>query len=215
MSIRILLIDDHQIMRQGLRSLLEQEEGIEVIAEADNGRNGVALLKNIDPDIVITDISMPELNGVETTHQILKKNPNIKVIALSMHSDEHFVRNILEAGASGYLLKDCAAEELHEAIRQVERGNIYLGPSITGIVVNNYVRRKQNPGLQNKEELTAKEREVLQLIAEGKSTSDISETLFVSVKTIETHRSHIMKKLKLHSIAELTKYALKEGLTTL
>jgi len=213
--IRILLVDDHKIFREGLRSLLAESHDIEVIGEADNGRTALELLKKLDPDIVVTDISMPDMNGIEATRQILKRKPSIKIIALSMHSDGKFISNILKAGASGYLLKDCAAEELYNAIHQVYKNNVYLSPNITGIVIDDYIRSKKDIGSMEQPKLTTREREVLQLLAEGKSTSRIADTLYVSVKTIETHRSHIMEKLELRSIAELTKYAIKEGLTSL
>ncbi len=210
-----MLADDHKILCRGLRNLLEGQQGLEVAGEASNGREAVRLAGELAPDIVLMDVAMPDLNGIEATRQILENSPGIRVIALSMHSDKRFVTEMLKAGASGYLLKDCAFEEITDAIRAVTEGKIYLSPAITGVVVDEYVRGAAKDEDSGFSILTAKEREVLQLLAEGYTTKQIAARLHVSVKTIETHRAHIMGKLKIHSIAELTKYAIREGLTSL
>lgn len=216
MTARILIVDDHKIMRDGLRNLLESGPGFEVVGEAADGRAAVQRARELNPTIVIMDIGMAELNGVEATRQILADRSATKVIALSMHSDAPYVSRMLQAGARGYLLKDCAFEELHHAIEQVLGEEIYLSPRITGVVVDEYVRKLEREGSPGPAaDLTPKEREVLQLLAEGKSTKEIASTLHVSVKTIETHRSNIMNKLDIRSIAELTKYAIRIGLTDL
>lgn len=211
-TIRIILADDHAMMREGLRSILESELGYSVIAQAGNGRETVQLVKQHAPDLVIMDISMPELNGIEATRQILQDAPGTKIIALSMHADKRFVGEMLSAGARGYLLKQSAMDELHQAIQTVMAGKTYITPEIAGVVIQEYVEMKKGA---EREELTAKEREVLQLIAEGLSTKEIALKLSVSVPTIETHRQHIMAKLHLHTVAELTKYAIRTGLTSL
>jgi len=215
MSTRILLADDHKIMREGLRSLLDEALDMEVVAEAEDGRTAVQLAKKLSPDVIVMDITMPDLNGVEATRQILRDAPRAKVVALSMHSDRQFVARMLEAGASGYVLKDAAFEELATAIRAVVTGRVHLSSRITGLVVEDYVQRL--PGTEPKvsSPLTPREREVLQLLAEGKGTKEAARLLHVSPKTIETHRRNIMERLNLHGIAELTKYAIREGLTSL
>lgn len=215
MTVRILLADDHRIVRQGLVALLEKQTDLKVVATAEDGRKTVRLAKELRPDLVIMDIAMPVLNGIEACRQILAEAPHTKVIALSMHSDRRFVTGMLQAGASGYLLKDCAYDELMNAITQVKAGHIYLSPRITSTVVEDYVRKLSPMDSSVFQVLTAREREVLQLLAEGKTTKEIAASLHVSVKTIETHRKQIMDKLNVHSLAELTKYAIREGLTFL
>jgi DNA-binding NarL/FixJ family response regulator len=210
----ILIADDHRLLREGLRALLERE-GFQVVAEADNGRSAVKLAKQLQPDIVITDIAMPDLNGVEATRQICAEAPRSKVLALSMHTESRFVLGILEAGASGYLLKDSAFEELAGAIKAILKDQIYLSPAIAGVVLSQSLSRLGSKRRSQQIELSKREREVLQLIAEGKSTKEIAATLYVSVKTVETHRKQIMDKLDIHSIAELTKYAIREGVAFL
>lgn len=214
MSIRILLADDHKIMRDGLRSLLEKQSDMEVVAEAENGRTTVQLAQKLLPDVVIMDIAMPDLNGIEATRQIIATAPSVKVLALSMHSNRAFVTGMLSAGASGYLLKDSAFEELARAIRVIVMNQTYLGLGITEAVVKDYVRHLSATG-PSVPHLSPKEREVLQLLAEGMTTKQIASRLYVSVKTIETHRQKIMEKLDIHNIAGLTKYAIREGLTHL
>lgn len=215
MSIKILIADDHRIMRSGLRSLLDKELDMEVVAEAENGRMTVQLALKLSPDVVIMDITMPDLNGIEASRQILSRAPDIKVVALSMHSDEQFVVGMLNAGASGYLLKDCALGELCLAIRAVVANQKYLSPGIASIVVKDYLRKLSGAEPPGSPVLTFREREVLQLVAEGKRSKDIADRLHVSVKTVETHRQQIMDKLNIRSVAELTKYAVRKGITAL
>jgi len=216
MTVRVLIADDHKIMLAGLRSLLEKQSEIEVVGEAENGRKAVQLAQEKKPDVVVMDVSMPDLNGMEATTQIIESLPKTRIIALSMHSDKRFVMGMLRAGAAGYLLKDCASQELANAIAQVAGGKKYLSPEITGVVIDDFL---QASALEEDETvasvLSAREREVLQLIAEGWSTKQIASHLYVSIKTIETHRRQIMKKLDLHTIADLTKYAIREGLTSI
>ncbi len=214
-KIKILIADDHKITRQGLRSLLANESDMEVVAEADEGRAAVRLASQLKPDIVIMDVSMPELNGMEAARQITKSMPAVKVVALSMHSDNVYVTEMLKSGVCGYLLKDCAFEELASAIRSVVDGKTYLSPSISGVVVNGYLNRISNHDSDNSEVLSDREREILQIIAEGKSTKQIALKLHISIKTVETHRRKIMNKLNMFNVAELTKYAIRKGLTSL
>ena len=213
--IKIILADDHQIVRHGLRSLLAAEPDMEVVGEADNGRAVVRLVQEKSPQVVIMDISMPDLNGIEATRQIIGESPGIKIIALSMHSDSLFVLNMFKAGASGYLLKDCALEELVKAVRTVLSRKVYLSPGISDIVIKDFVIGWSPADSSAYSILTTREREVLQLMAEGRSTNQIAESLCVSVKTVEAHRKQLMNKLDIHSVAELTKYAIRQGLTSL
>ena len=202
-------------MREGLRSLIEKQPDMEVVAEAENGRMAVQLVRKLFPEVVVMDIGMPDLNGIEATRQILANNPKVKVIALSMHSAKRFVIEMLKAGSSGYLLKDCAFEELALAIRTVIANQIYVSPGITDMVIKDYVHNLSKTEFSVASILTPREREVLQLLAEGKTTKQIAVSLNVSVKTIETYRQQIMHKLDLHSVAELTRYAIREGITSL
>ena len=215
MSIKILLADDHGIIRQGLRSLLEKESDLEVIAEAEDGREAFGLARELRPDIVIMDITMPNLNGIEATHKITGELPETKVIALSIHSNRRFVADMLKAGASGYILKECLFDELIQAIRTVADKGIYLSPRITDVVIGDYVKQLSQIPDSKLSVLNEREHEVLQMIAEGKSTKQVALTLHVSTKTIEANRRQIMDKLDIHTIAELTKYAIREGLTSL
>jgi two-component system, NarL family, response regulator NreC len=215
MTVRILLADDHKIVRDGLRALLEKQPGMTVVAEADNGRATVRLARELLPDLVIMDIGMPDLNGIDATRQILNELPSVKVIALSMHSDRRFVVQMFRAGASGYLLKDCAFEELARAVRAVLRNQTYLSPAVAGPVVEDYVQHLATADVLEFSALSPREREVLQLLAEGKTTREIATLLCVSIKTVETHRQQIMGKLNVRSVAELIKYAIREGLTSL
>lgn len=215
MTIKIILADDHQIVRHGLRSLLLDEPDMRVVAEADNGRAVMRLVQEVSPDVVIMDISMPGLNGIEATRQIVAECSGVKIIALSMHSDSLFVLNMLKAGASGYLLKDCALEELVKAIRTVVDHKTYLSPGISDVVIKDFISGWSSTDSSAFSVLTAREREVLQLMAEGKTTNQIAEGLCVSVKTVESHRKQIMNKSGIHSVAELTKYAIRQGLTSL
>jgi two-component system, NarL family, response regulator NreC len=212
--IRILLADDHQIVRQGIRMLLEAEPDVQVIAEAPNGREALRLAQELSPDVIIMDITMPELNGIEATRQILSIIPGIKIIALSMNADSRFVLNMFQAGVSGYLLKECSQGELVKALRTVIKNKTYLGPEISDIVIKNFLMGPQSKHTSAFSSLTTREREVLQLLAEGKATRQIAENLYVSVKTVEAHRKQIMGKLGIRSVAQLTKYAIREGLTS-
>jgi len=215
MTIKIILADDHNVLREGLKSLLNQQQDFEVIGEADNGRDAVRLTKKLEPDIVVLDIGMPNMNGIQATEHIVAEVPDTKVLALSMHSDHQFVVKMLQAGASGYMLKDCAYEELISAVRDINAGKFYLSKDVTGVVVNNYINMIQAVDAVSHPTLTSRERETLQLIAEGKSTAETANLLNVSTKTIETHRKNIMDKLDIHNIAELTKYAVREGITSI
>ncbi len=215
MNIKILLADDHKIIREGLRALIEKQSDMEVAAEAQDGLETVKLARKLSPDIVIMDIGMPGINGIDATRQIVAEDNNIKVIALSMHSDRRFVLQMLKAGASGYLLKDSAFEELVIAIHTIMKKQPYLSPKVTDVVVKEYLHNLSKNESTAFSILTVREREVLQLIAEGKSTKQIASILNISVKTIETHRQQVMEKVGVHSIAELTKYAIREGLTSL
>ena len=215
MSTRIILAEDHRITREGLLNMLKVRPEMKVIGEAENGREAVRLARELTPDLVIMDVTMPDLNGIDATRIITSDFKNIKVIALSMYSDKQFVQGMIHAGASGYLLKDCAFEELINAIRAVVDGNTYLSPGIAGVVVQDYLTKLSSNSSSVSSVLTIREREVLQLIAEGKSTKVIASQLNLSVKTIETHRRQMMEKLGIFSVAGLTKYAIREGLTSL
>jgi DNA-binding NarL/FixJ family response regulator len=215
MSIKILLVDDHRIMREGLRCLIEKESDLKVVAEAADGRTAVRLAREVSPDVVIMDIAMPDFNGVEATNQILSEDPNVKILALSMHSDEHFVTGMLQAGASGYLLKDCAAEELCRAIRALVANETHLSPKVASIVIEDYRRGLSESRPAKGKQLTSREREVLQLVAEGDTSKRIAGQLYVSVKTVDAHRQKIMGKLNIHSIAGLTKFAIHKGIISL
>ncbi len=214
MVIRILLADDHKIVRDGLRTLIEKEAGLEVAGEADNGRKTLKLAQKIHPHVVVMDVTMPDMNGIDATRKITNEIPGVKVVALSMHSDRRFVLGMLEAGASGYLLKDCAFDELAKAIRSVAAGHTYLSPSVADVVVKGCLDKLSEPLSAARSPLTQREREILQLLAEGSTTKEIAFHLGVSVKTVETHRRNMMQKLNMRSIAELTKYAIREGLIT-
>ena len=215
MPARILVADDHAIIRQGLCSLLEKQPDIEIVGAVEDGRKALELARELVPDIVIMDISMPNLNGIDATRKIISEIDDVKVIALSIHSSRRFVTEMLKAGASAYILKECLFDELIEAIRTVLSGGVYLSSKITGVVVDDYVKRMSTDYQPEAPALTEREREVLQLLAEGKGTKQIAMQLHVSSKTIESNRRNIMDKLGIHSVAELTKYAVREGLTPL
>lgn len=195
--------------------LIERQPDMKVVAEAENGRKAVRLVRELSPEVVVMDIGMPDLNGIEATRQILAHNPEVKVIALSMHSAKRFVVEMLKAGASGYLLKDCAFEELALAIRTVIADKVYVSPGINDMMIKEYVHTLSKKEFSVASIFTPRERQVLQLLTEGKTTKQIALSLKVSVKTIETYRQQIMHKLNLNSIAELTKYAIREGITSL
>ncbi len=215
MSVRIILADDHKLFCEGLSSMLEGQPELEVIATAPDGHAVLQLARELSPDVVIMDIGMPNLNGIEAARKIAAENPAIKTIALSMHSDKRFVVEMFKAGASAYLLKDCNFEELTGAISAVMKGNHYISPAVAKVVIKDYVKNLQEEGPSAFTVLTAREREVLQILAEGKTTNQIAAALFVSEKTVESHRRQIMSKLGIHSIAGLIKYAIREGLTSL
>ena len=215
MPIRVILADDHNILRAGLKSLLESFDDIDVIGEANNGRDTIALARQLDPDIIVMDVAMPDMNGVDATQRIAQLTPGIKVLALSAHSDGVYVRGMLEAGAKGYLLKDAATAELETAIRSVANGKIYVSPSVTDTLVGDYLLRVKGTLGPDSQILSSREREVLQLVTEGKSSAQIAETLHLSDRTVESHRKRIMDKLDLRSIAELTKYAVRHGITSI
>ena len=214
MSIKIIIADDHRIIRDGLCNLLDKQIDMEIVGEADNGKKAVQMAKELKPDVVIMDIAMPDLNGIEATRQIVADEPSIKIVALSMHSKKQYIVEILKAGASGYLLKDCAFKELAKAVRVVSRNQTYLSPKIADIITEDYLGNLPEDSSAFSI-LTKREREVLQLLAEGKATKQIANELHVSVKTIETHRRNTMKKLDINNVAELTKYAIREGITSL
>jgi DNA-binding NarL/FixJ family response regulator len=215
MPTKVLLADDHAIIRQGLCAILEKYPDFTVVGQAEDGLQAMELVEKSKPDIVIMDISMPHLNGIDATRKITSGRSGVKVIILSMHSGQRFIEEVLKAGASAYLLKECLFDELYEAIAAVIKGGTYLSKKIETVVFKDYIKRL-SPGYQQQEtSLTPREREVLQLLAEGKSTKQIALRLHVSGKTIESNRRNIMEKLRIHSVAELTKYAVREGITPL
>ncbi|MEW6234400.1 MAG: response regulator transcription factor [Candidatus Omnitrophota bacterium] len=214
-STRILLADDHAIVIEGIRRALENVPGLEIVAEAMDGQQAVELALDAKADVIFMDISMPKLNGIEAAQQILRKNPDSKIIILSMHADKRFVERALKAGVWGYLLKNRAVTEVAAAIQCVINGKIYLSPGITNIVVNEYVNRLCRQEGDGVDGLTPREREVLQKIAEGYSTKEIAASMGVSEKTIDGHRQNLMDKLNIRSVAKLTKFAIREGLTSL
>jgi DNA-binding NarL/FixJ family response regulator len=213
MSIRVLLADDHRMFREGLRSLLAGQRDFEIVGETGDGLEAVALARRLAARVVVMDVEMPLLNGIEATRQIRAELPGVRVVILSMYADRRFVAEALRAGATGYLLKDCAFEELAHAVRAAAAGQVYLSAAITGVVVEDYVRRAPDAGGTAFTLLTARERQILQLLAEGKGTRETAQLLEISSKTVESHRTHIMDKLGMYSIAELTRYAVREGLT--
>ena len=213
MSIRILLVDDHAIVRHGLSRSIQQQEDMEVIGQASDGHAAVELARELAPNVIVMDVSMPGLNGIEATRAILHASPGTRVVALSMHSAKRYVREMFRAGASGYLLKDCEFEELVQTIRLIAQGQTYISPSIGRIVVENYLHNAPGDEDSAFSVLTQREREVLQLMSEGNSTKQIAMRLFISPKTVEAHRLRIMNKLDIDNVAQLTKYAIQEGLT--
>lgn len=215
MSIGIILADDHKIVREGLRALLEKQPDFDVIGEAENGRDTIQLALQLVPDVVIMDITMPDLNGIEATQRLTHELPEVRVIGLSMHYDKRYIIKMLSAGAWGYLRKACASEEVIRAIHTVMSGKYYISDGTSSITVKNkeqYLKANQPLDFSV---LTPKEREILQLITEGKLTKEIAYELHLSVKTVEKHRYNVMEKLNMHSVAELTKFAITEGMTTL
>jgi len=211
--IKILIADDHEILREGIRKMIEKEPDMEVVGEAEDGRSAVKLARKLAPDVVLMDITMPDLNGMDATRKIVSETPGVKVLALSMHQDRKYVTGMLEAGATGYLIKGCKFEELATAIRSVARKNVYLSPRIADMVLQGYLGK--SPKKFAEPVLSSREREVLQLLAEGNSVKETAFKLGVSAKTVETHRRHIMEKLQISNSSEIVKYALREGLITL
>lgn len=215
MSIRIVIVDDHQMLRDGLRAILESQDDIEIVGEAEDGHTAVAMARKLVPDVVIMDIGMAALNGIEATRQIKADNPRVNVIALSMYADKRYVLSMLDAGASGYVVKAAAFDELWRAVRAVCQGQRYLTPEITGLVVDAHRDAASQAGASETPTLGPREREILQLLAEGHTSPEIARRLHISANTVETHRRNIMRKLDMHTIADLTKYAIREGLTSL
>ncbi len=215
MIIRVLLVDDHQMMRDGLRGLLVGEPDIEVVGEASDGRIALDLVRTLSPDVVVMDIGMPDMNGVEATRRIHNEYERVKVVALSTHTDKRYVHHMLEAGACGYVLKIAAHDELLRAVRAASVGKTYLSPEIAGLVVERSTGTNPGKEVSAYSTLGAREREVLQLVAEGKTSGETAKQMHISIKTVETHRRNIVQKLGLRGTAELTKYAVREGLTSL
>jgi len=215
MTIRVLLVDDHRMMREGLTALLASVPDMEVVGEAPDGRTALEVLRKLTPDVVVMDIGMPDLNGVDATHRIRAEHKRVKVIALSTYTDKRYVHHMLEAGASGYVLKISAHEELVRAVRAVSLGRTYLSPEVAGPVVERSTHAHEGGEVSAYSTLGAREREVLQLVAEGKTSGETAQKMHISIKTVETHRRNIAQKLGLHGTAELTKYAIREGLTSL
>ncbi len=215
MAIKVFLADDHKLFRQGLRVLLSEKQDICIVGEAEDGREALVQIAKLSPDVVIMDVGMPLLNGIETTRQVKKDFPKIRVIALSMHVDEKFVAEMLRAGAVGYLCKKCDTDELVAAIHVAVSGKTYLSPSISGTLVEHYVRNASATPASAYSQLTDREREILQLLVEEKSIKEIAGELSVSIKTVHAHREHLMRKLNVQTVAGLTKYAVREGLTEL
>ena len=215
MRIRILLVDDHQMMRDGLRSILDLEDDLDVVGEAGNGYQALEMARMLQPDVTVMDVGMKDLNGIEATRQIIAQNPRAKVVALSTHSSEPYVISMLEAGACGYVLKDAAVDEMRRAIRVVAEGHHFLSPEVAGSVVASRLRNPSQNGASAPAVLAPRERQILQLLAEGHTSAEIARQLHIATTTVDSHRRNIMKKLDLHSVAELTKYAIREGLTPL
>jgi DNA-binding NarL/FixJ family response regulator len=215
MSIKVLIADDHGIVREGLHSLIGKQSDMEIVGEADDGRKALELVKELEPDVVVMDISMPNLNGVDATYQIVREHPKVKVIALSMHSSSMFVADMIKAGASGYILKDCLFNELAKAIRTVHEGGVHLSQDVVSLVVGDYMNRLSGVGGLPLESLSEREREVLQLIGEGKNTKQIAQILHVTTKAIDANRRKIMEKLHSQGTADLVRWAILGGLTSL
>ncbi len=213
-AIRVVLAEDHALVRAGIRALLQDLSGIEVVAEAGNGQDALHLIELHQPDVVLTDIAMPGLNGLEVAARVATQFPGVRVIILSMHADEEYVRQALHSGAAGYLLKDAGTAELELAVKAVARGETYLSPAVSKQVVADYVRGHGNGEPNVLARLTARQREVLQLIAEGATTHQIARRLNISVKTVETHRAQLMERLDIHDIAGLVRFAIRMGLVT-
>ncbi len=213
--IRVLICDDHGVVRKGLRLQLEQHEDIEVVGEASDGRVAVQLAETLRPDVILMDIGMPNLNGVEATSQIAKSNPDVGIVILSMYSDEEYLLRVLNAGALGYLMKECAEADLDRAVRAVAQGKSFFSPAIQAALREDYIRQLRQKGLTDSYDLlTGREKEVLQLLAEGKVNKEVASALNCSVNTVATHRMHLMQKLDLHSSAEIVLYAMRKRIIT-
>jgi len=216
MSIKILLVDDHGILRSGVELIINQTEDMEITGQASDGQEGIVLARKLRPDIVLMDITMPGLNGIDASKEILRENPEIKILALSAHCNRRFVNQVLKVGVSGYALKDGMADELTDAIREVYAGKRYLSEKVSKLIVDEYAQGRSSESIERPvDKLTTRERELLQLIAENKTTKQAAKLLHVSVKTVEARRLNIMKKLNVSGIAELTKIAIREGLTSI
>jgi DNA-binding NarL/FixJ family response regulator len=216
MRSRVLLVEDHTLVRSGIRSLLASEREIEVVGEAGDGREALELVRTLKPHVVLMDVAMGELNGIDATRLIAAEHPDVRVLILSMHDDEQYIFEALRAGAKGYVLKCAAVKELMTGIRAVAAGKHYVSPSLASVVMNDYVRRAKGDHVVSQvDKLTVREREVLQLIAEGSSSAEVAKALYISVRTVETHRHNIMEKLCIHSIAGLTRFAIRHKLSTL
>jgi len=214
-KLRILLGDDHTVVRQGLRKILEAQEGWEVVGEASDGREAARLALALEPDVAVLDIAMPLLSGIEATRQILRRLPNVGVLILSMHSEEAFITQALQAGARGYLLKDSADTDLIRGVTAVAAGKSFFSPAAAKVMLDDYLRHLAKKGIVDRyEALSEREREVFQLVAEGHSNKDVADLLSISVATVETHRAHILQKLDVHSTAELVLYAVRRGVIT-
>lgn len=214
MAVQVLLVDDHEIMREGMCALLRKCPDFEVAGQAADGRAALELVEQLKPDIVIMDIGMPNLNGIDATRQMNEKHPNLKIMALSAHSDGSIVAKMIKAGASGYMLKESAFTELIDGIRTMQDGRTFLCSRISKVVFSDYINMITNPNWTETDGLSSREREVLQLVSEGQTTKEIAKSLKLSPKTVDSHREHIMVKLGIRNIAGLTKYAIREGLTT-
>ncbi len=212
MKVKVILADDHAMLRAGLKSLLQAVEDFDVVGETDNGRDTVALARELEPDVVVMDVAMPDMNGIDATRRIARLLPDVRVLALSSHGDGSYVKGMLEAGARGYLVKEAAIDELKTALETVVRGRIYVSSQICDGLVEDYLRQDE---IRVPRALSTREREVLQLVAEGKSSVEIAALLHLSRRTVETHRRRIMDKLAIRSVAGLTKYAIREGITSL
>ena len=210
-ALRILLADDHSVVRQGLRRVLEERPEWQVVAEAGDGRDAVRLVEQHKPDVAVLDVAMPLLNGIEATRQITRRTPQKKVLVLSMYSDEAYVTQMLKAGATGYLLKDSADVDLLEAVQAVSQGKSFFSPAVARLMSDDYARQRGENAVDRYESLSEREREIFQLVAEGKANKEIAALLFISPSTVETHRARIMEKLDLHSAAEIVLYAVRRG----
>ena len=212
---RIVIAEDHTILREGLRALLSSQENLEVVGEAGDGREAIRQVEELTPDLILMDLSMPKMNGVEAIREIKRRVPETRILALTVHKAEEFILEVLQSGADGYLPKDASSNELMMAIRSILMGKRYLSPSVSNVVIEGYLEsRRTSESITPWDKLTKREREILKLIAEGHKNKDIAEYLCISVKTVEKHRANLMKKLDLHSAAALTAYAMERGLVT-